>query len=45
VQLLREAGAEVVESAFVIALPDLGGVERLEKLGCPVRSLVEFEGD
>jgi adenine phosphoribosyltransferase len=45
VELLREAGADVVECAFVIALPDLGGVERLKKLGCKVHSLCEFEGD
>lgn len=45
IELLREAKAEIVECAFVIALPDLGGVERLERLGCKVRSLCEFEGD
>ena len=44
-QLLRQAGAEVLECAFVVSLPDLGGVERLEKLGCRVRALCEFEGD
>jgi len=45
VELLRAVGAEIVECAFVIALPDLGGVQRLEKLGCKVHSLCEFEGD
>jgi adenine phosphoribosyltransferase len=45
VHLLRTVGAEVVETAFVVALPDLGGIERLEKLDCSVRSLCEFEGD
>ena len=45
VLLLREAGAVVVECAFVIALPDLGGVERLEALECKVHSLCEFAGD
>lgn len=45
VLLLREAGAEIVECAFVIALPDLGGPARLEKLGCRVRSLCEFAGE
>lgn len=45
VHLLRAVGAEVVETAFVVALPDLGGIERLEKLGCSVRSLCQFEGD
>jgi len=45
VQLLSEAGAEIVECAFVIALPDLGGVERLERSGYRVHSLCEFSGD
>jgi adenine phosphoribosyltransferase len=45
VELLREVGAEVIECAFVIALPDLGGVQLLENLGCKVRSLCAFEGD
>jgi adenine phosphoribosyltransferase len=45
VELLREVNAELVECAFVIALPDLGGVERLEKLGCKVHSLCEYAGD
>jgi adenine phosphoribosyltransferase len=38
-------GANVVECAFVIDLPQLGGRKRLEKLGYKVFSLVEFEGD
>jgi adenine phosphoribosyltransferase len=45
VELLREVGADIVECAFVIALPDLGGGERLEQLGCKVHALCEFEGD
>lgn len=45
VMLLRELGAEVVACRFVVALPDLGGIERLEKLGCTVEWLCEFEGD
>ena len=45
VELLREVGADVVECAFVIALPDLGGVQLLENLGCKVHSLCAFEGD
>lgn len=44
VELIREVGAEVVECAFVVALPDLGGVARLEKLGCRVSWLCAFEG-
>jgi len=45
VQLLTQSGADVIECAFVISLPDLGGAERLEKLGCSVRALCEFEGE
>jgi adenine phosphoribosyltransferase len=45
VELIREVGAEVVECAFVVALPDLGGLERLEKIGCKTHALCEFAGD
>lgn len=45
VELLREVGAEVVECAFVVALPDLGGVRRLERSGCVVHWLCEFSGE
>ncbi|MDX2238870.1 MAG: adenine phosphoribosyltransferase [Hyphomonadaceae bacterium] len=44
VRLLRQAGAHVVGAAFVIDLPDLGGAQRLEALGVPVRTLVSFPG-
>ena len=44
VKLLRQAGADVVAACFVIDLPDLAGVKRLEALGVPVRTLVAFEG-
>jgi adenine phosphoribosyltransferase len=44
IQLLRQAGAEVVAAAFVIDLPELGGAERLRAAGVPVQSLVAFEG-
>ena len=45
VELLRDVGAQIVECSFVIALPDLGGIQRLESAGCSVRWLCEFEGD
>jgi len=45
VELLREVGAEIVEAAFVVALPDLGGIERLRRARCSVRWLCEFSGD
>ena len=44
VKLLKEIGAEVVAAVFVIDLPDLGGSKRIEGLGVPVRTLVEFPG-
>jgi adenine phosphoribosyltransferase len=43
-ELLRQAGAEVVAAAFVVDLPDLGGTARLQAMGVPVSTLVEFEG-
>ncbi|MGJ0534552.1 adenine phosphoribosyltransferase [Methylocystis sp.] len=44
VKLLRQAGADVVAACFVIDLPDLAGVKRLQTLGVPVRTLVAFAG-
>ena len=44
VKLLRQMGAEIVAACFVIDLPDLGGRRRLEALGVPVHTLVDFEG-
>ena len=43
--LIREAGAEVIGASFVIDLPDLGGRGKLEGIGVPVRTLIEFDGD
>ncbi|UYY59877.1 adenine phosphoribosyltransferase [Sphingomonas sp. S2-65] len=44
VRLLRKAGAEVAQAAFVIDLPELGGAEALRGDGLAVTSLVAFEG-
>jgi adenine phosphoribosyltransferase len=44
IRLLQKMGAEVVAACFVIDLPDLGGVKKIEALGVPVRTLVAFEG-
>ena len=44
VKLLRQLGAEVMAACFVIDLPELGGAEKLRKLGVPVQTLISFEG-
>jgi len=44
VQLLTDAGAEIMAAAFVVDLPDLGGAARLRSAGVPVSTLVAFEG-
>ncbi len=44
VKLLRQIGADVAAVCFVIDLPDLGGRARIEAMGVPVRTLVEFAG-
>ena len=45
IDILRQAGAEIVGCSFVVDLPDLGGRERLEAGGVSVLTLVEFEGE
>lgn len=45
VRLVQDMGGEVHECCFVIDLPDVGGRKRLERMGCKVFSLCEFEGE
>lgn len=45
VQLVRRLGGTVEHAAFVIALPELGGVTRLQGLGLNILSLVEYSGE
>ena len=45
IKLLSRLEAEIVECAFLVDLPDIGGRDRLEKIGQKVFSLCEFEGD
>lgn len=44
IKLLQRTGCDIVGAAFVIDLPDLGGANKMEILGVPVTSLVEFSG-
>jgi adenine phosphoribosyltransferase len=44
VKLLRNMGAEVLAACFIVDLPDLGGAEKIRRLGVPVRTLISFEG-
>ena len=43
-RLIGIAGGSVVGCAFVVDLPDLGGREKLERLGYPVLALCKFPG-
>ena len=45
IRLIHKAGADVAGASFVIDLPDLGGREKVEKMGVAVRTLTAFEGD
>jgi adenine phosphoribosyltransferase len=44
VGLLTGLRAEVVAACFIVDLPDLGGADRIRRLGIPVRTLVAFGG-
>ncbi|MBF0144366.1 MAG: adenine phosphoribosyltransferase [Magnetococcales bacterium] len=43
--LVEKLGAKVVEMAFIVDLPDLGGGRRLKEKGYAFHTLVEFEGE
>ena len=45
VKLIRRAGGEVADAAFIISLPSLGGDARLTAAGIKVVSLVELAGE
>jgi len=44
IDLLGQAGAEIVAAAFVVDLPELGGADKLRAAGVAVCTLVSFEG-
>jgi adenine phosphoribosyltransferase len=43
-KLIRKSGGNLIGAAFVIDLPDLGGVKRLTALGLKSHTLIAFEG-
>ena len=45
VELIEQLHGHLVEAAFVIDLPDIGGIARLKARGVPCHALTEFEGD
>lgn len=45
VSLINQLGGNIIGCAFVIDLPDLGGMQRLQKLGLPTFALCQFEGE
>ena len=44
IHLLRKLGASIVSCGVIVDLPDLGGSERIQKMGLDVYSLVQYSG-
>ena len=44
IKLIQKTGAEIVGAAFVVDLPDLGGLKRITDMGVPVTALVAYDG-
>lgn len=43
--LVRKLGGELIEMAFIVNLPDVGGEKRLKEHGIKLFALTEFEGE
>ncbi|MCK5348575.1 MAG: adenine phosphoribosyltransferase, partial [Desulfobacula sp.] len=43
VKLVKKLGADIIECAFVVELPDLKGRDQIQ--GCKVFSITKFEGE
>ncbi len=43
VKLLKKLGADIIECAFIVELPDLNGRDKID--GCKVYAITEFEGE
>jgi adenine phosphoribosyltransferase len=44
-KLIEKLGGKVVELAFIVDLPDVGGSKKIQKAGYKYFTLVQFEGD
>ncbi|MBT3406507.1 adenine phosphoribosyltransferase [Candidatus Woesearchaeota archaeon] len=44
-ELVKKLGGEIVEFAFVVDLPDVGGSKKLKNAGLPYYAQTVFEGD
>ena len=44
-KLIEKLGGEVMEMAFIVNLPDVGGEKKLQEKGYNIYSLTEFEGE
>jgi adenine phosphoribosyltransferase len=44
IKLIEALGGAVVQSSFIIDLPDLGGADKIKALGVPVQVLCAFDG-
>jgi adenine phosphoribosyltransferase len=44
IKLIERLGGEILSTAFIIDLPDLGGRKKLEAMGMDVHALCAFEG-
>lgn len=45
IKLIRHSGAEIVGAAFIVDLPELGGLKKIEAMDVPVHVLCNFDGD
>ena len=43
--LIEKLGGKVMEMAFIVSLPDVGGAKKLAEKGYKFFCLTEFEGD
>lgn len=44
IKLLQKGGAKVEAAIFLVDLPELGGIQKIEDLGVPTACLMRFEG-